>query len=849
MTALATLFVCVLLVGSTVGAAAGAPFASDPASNGDLASGASGASGATSREQVAPPAVNETTAANGTAPNETVPVVDHEDPRTALGRGSVQSVDAYLVGSMSNRLAGSTRLLNRGEYPEARAVLGADYESLYERYDDVRGDVGTRPEDAARFAVVRDEQLRYIDAVERYGLVREDYLEARRDADSFHARRLAREMELQAETVAESRDNLVANYTLMTAMGGDRQNETVRLVDRQADRVRALQSTVRDQQFVDTRLEISVPNTTGSFASPYRLLGRVTTADGTPLSNETGWLTVGGQRSAVETDANGTFAVLYRPTTVPDGPVTVEARFVVDEQSAYLGDRTTVELFVRQETPTVTVATQPTVGFGDELVVSGVVGGDVPNATRLQERTRDGNVFRDRLRAAVEAEARMAAATNATPPVTRTLVVDTTGLSTVSTAGPVTVAVNVTDLATVTNPSVLTAENATVVVNETAVEAIPLPPALREPLPTEFVGAANVSLLVVVGDRRLGTAETGTDGTYRFTTTVPPDIRRGSQPVRVVLVDADRALAPTAAATSVAVRTTPTRVRLDETVTRGRELLVAGTLATADGTPLPGQQVELRVDGGVVETARTDDDGAFAASLSLPDRDGVRTTVSVVAGFDTPTTNLAPAESAPAVVGLPEPRVEPAAEVPAVARLREALGVGEVLVVLPVVDLGVSPDLLAGTVGLVVVGLGVLVAVASRRRRTGPVSVAGRRRLGDAAAAELLRGGRPDPTDATDPTPPGVYLRAARSALAASNPRLATEYAYVAARRQLSAERPLPRRVTHREFLRAVREGGYEVADAVSALTTAYERAAFSPHGVADSEAERAISAAEVLVN
>ena len=832
---LVSVLVCLLVVTATVGAVV------------DVSAAASDPSAA-SAPQVSAPG-NETNTTNGTAPNETfepVAVVDHEDPRTALGRGDDRAVGSYLVGSMSNRLVRSARLLSDDEYPEARALLGPEYDSLYDRYDDVRSDLGVGEEEAERYALVRDEQVAYITAAQNYSLIREDYLEARRSADSFRSRRLAREMELQAEAMLEHRDNLVANYTLMDEMGGDRRNESLRLVSQQAAAVTALQATVRDQQFVDTRLRVRVPNTSGSFSAPYQLVATVTTVDGVPLSNESGQLIVGTQRYPVETDANGSFSVVYRPTTIPDGAATVEARFFVDEQSAYLGDRTTFDLFVRQERPTIAVDAQPTsVAYDDEFVVSGRVGATVPNATSYVARTDDVNAYYDRLSAAIAEEARAAAAANVTDPVTSTVRVSIADLQTVPRPVTVALTVNVTNLTTVRGDPADPA-NLTVEVDEETVESFPLPASLQSPLPTEYVGAANVTLLVAVGDLRLDTVQTAPDGSFVLATPLPQDARRGTQPVRVALVAPDRALAPTVATTNVSVETTPTQVRLDEVTTRGRELLLAGTLRTAGGDPLANQQVQIRLDGSVVQTVRTADDGAFAASLTLPDADESRSTVRVVAGFEDPTSNLGASRSAASVVTLPEPRTEVAEEVPVITRLREALGISEVLVVLPVVDFGLSPGLVAGAVVIGVVAVGLLFV--ARRRRTGPVTAAGRRHLDDLTTEGLLDAGRPDPTDVTDTTPAPVYLQAAREALAASNPRLATEYAYVAVRRHLSTDTTLPVRVTHREFLRAVRKREYDVADVVDTLTAAYEQAAFSPRGVSTDDAEAAVSAAERMV-
>lgn len=832
----ASVFVCLLLVSASVGAVA------------DLSPAVSGSSDPAATPQVSAPG-DETNVTNGTGATEQVelvPIVDHEDPRTALGRGNARAVGSYLVGSMSNRLTRSARLLDQGEYPEARAMLGPEYDSLYNRYDDVRSDLGVNPDAAERYALVRDEQIAYITAVQNYSLVREDYLEARRSADSFRSRKLAREMELQAEDVLEHRDNLVANYTLMTEMGGERQNETLRLVSLQAAEVTALQANVREQQFVDTRLELRAPNTSGSFSAPYQLLGTVTTVNGTPLANESGQLIVGTQRYPVSTDENGSFAVIYRPTTIPDGAATVEARFFVDEESVYLGDRTTIDLFVRQERPTVSVDVRPnTVGFGEEVVVTGRVGATVPTAASYLARTEDINRYHDRLVAAIAEEARTAYAANATEPVTSTVRVSLADFQTVPQPVGVALTVNVTDLTTVRGSRADPA-NLTVRVDEERVEGFSLPASLRSPLPTEYAGASNVTLLVAVGDRRLGTTETASDGRFTFTTSLPQDARSGAQPLRVALVAPDRALAPVVATTDVSVQTTPTQVRLDEVTTRGQELLLSGTLSTVSGEPLADQPVEIRVDGSVVDTVRTADDGTFEVSIVLPERDESRSTVRVVAGFDNPTSNLGPSRSAASVVTLPEPRTETVEEVPVITRLREVLGISEVVVVLPVVDFGLSAGLVAGVVGLLVVAVALLFV--ARRRRTGPVTAAGRRHLDDLTTDGLLEQGRPDPTDVTDTTPPSVYLRAAREALAASNPRLATEYAYVAARRHLAADSALPVRVTHREFLRAVREGEYEVADVVDTLTTAYERAAFSPRGVSETDAENAVSAAERVV-
>ena len=309
-------------------------------------------------------------------------------------------------------------------------------------------------------------------------------------------------------------------------------------------------------------------------------------------------------------------------------------------------------------------------------------------------------------------------------------------------------------------------------------------------------------LVVTAGGQELGVLETR-DGTLNGTASVPPTVPDGERELRVELPFEDRALAGAAASTTVTIEETEPTLSVSATRTGDREVTVNGTL-TAAGDGIGDQSVELQVAGSSVGTATTEADGTFGETVPIPES-AAAGEVEVVASYDEAETNLA-ATTATASVTFPAADAG-GSSVPAWA----LLGLG----------------------GLAALGLGAWTWRYRRDRRSGT----------DPAAAEVVY--RDDTTSRTRSVDPSPTVRALLSL--AGEERSAGEHdasvqtAYAAARRELESADGDRRALTHWEFYRRRRDRESAVAEPLRALTEAFERAAFGPESVTDTESARAV--------
>lgn len=146
---------------------------------------------------------------------------------------------------------------------------------------------------------------------------------------------------------------------------------------------------------------------------------------------------------------------------------------------------------------------------------------------------------------------------------------------------------------------------------------------------------------ISIGGRVLGSAVTGSNGTYRLTGTLPASVPNGTATVHSAIVPSDRAVQSDAATTNLQVEETRTLLSVNATQIGTSAVQLSGELRTADGRPLSGQTIELRVDGSTVATVETRADGTYQRTVSV--REGLVDDVTVRAVFDEPRSNLADA--------------------------------------------------------------------------------------------------------------------------------------------------------------------------------------------------------------
>lgn len=307
---------------------------------------------------------------------------------------------------------------------------------------------------------------------------------------------------------------------------------------------------------------------------------------------------------------------------------------------------------------------------------------------------------------------------------------------------------------------------------------------------------------VSVGDVSLGTVKTGTDGRYSVAAALPATVPTGDATVEAQIVPGDRAVRSDSVSGGLRIERTSTALSVNANET-AEGIRATGTLRTADGRPLAGRTVELRVNGTTVATVDTGSDGGFARSVSLGE--GHSGTVTVAAVFDQPQGNL---ESSTA-----EQQVDLEVETPA-----EGFS-------------PVSIELLAGG-GVAVLSIGVIVWLF--RRESGEPE--------PTTAAEP-----PTTTDSTTGTDHArELLERAGARASAGDTDDAVLALYAAVRRSLAAE---PQQ-THWEFYaEAVDRLDSEAAGTLERLTEAYERALYSPSGVDAAVADDLVDGADRLLD
>ncbi|GAA0220553.1 hypothetical protein GCM10009000_039440 [Halobacterium noricense] len=368
------MFACLLLIVGASGAVAGAPVEGSAAA-GSPVSGAS--VDAATADQSAAPA--DGLFQQGTPVDErNNSTVRHEDPDAADGQGDTERVRSFLASSLGQRLEGSVINLSQGEYDRAREVLGDDYDEDLDKFVDVAGETeGGSGGDAFESAAER--QREYVNRTQSYRETRSEYEDAVEAGNETRARELARELARTADAVNRTGENLTTSYDAIenaTEANMSREERTVREI---SANISADAAEVTESTLVSTRLSLSADPESASFLDPLELTGRLTTENGSAVSNRSIALSVGERTVQVRTGENGSFSTTYRPTTVPLDRDRLAVRYVPDDGSVFLPSNATAPIAVRQVTASVDVDGPETAAFGDHVTVRGrVAAEDVP---------------------------------------------------------------------------------------------------------------------------------------------------------------------------------------------------------------------------------------------------------------------------------------------------------------------------------------------------------------------------------------------------------------------------------------------------------------------------------------
>jgi hypothetical protein len=303
----------------------------------------------------------------------------HEHPDEVNERGDLADVERWLAGRMVEQLARSSVELSEGEYELAREYVGEEYRDRYGQYVEVAGETSTDRDDesADAFEAAREDQDELVLQVRTFRETREEYRAAKEADDEERARRLARELQRQADAINGTAADLKGHYGRISNTTSANMSEGSTAVREVRRNVSEDVDAVRREEFVATDLSLSVASTEISFVEPLEATGRLVTANGTPVADRRVRFHVGARQVTTRTDDEGRFSLTYRPTTIPVGEQTVAVRYVPENASVYLGSSEQVSVTVEQVQPGVDLASEfDDLAFGDRLVVDGSIAAD-----------------------------------------------------------------------------------------------------------------------------------------------------------------------------------------------------------------------------------------------------------------------------------------------------------------------------------------------------------------------------------------------------------------------------------------------------------------------------------------
>jgi len=309
----------------------------------------------------------------------------HERPDEARGDGDQDALVSWLSNELGGALGGSTVELSEGQYDQARSVIGDDYDERLEQYVEVSDGVDTGGGDTdseeetdpvEEFEQAQEDQREFVDSVQAYQETYEEYEAAREAGDEQRARTLARELEQYAERVSESSDQVISNYDTVserTDQELDEESETVEEID---DEIDTTQSEVREAEFDRTEIVADVDSPSASFVDPLIVSGAVATVDGQPVDGGEVAVLADGRVTTTEV-INGNFQLEYRPALLPANASELTVTYVPNNESVYLDSATNVSIDPGTVQPTVEVTgVNDSVTYGDTVVVEGMVGVD-----------------------------------------------------------------------------------------------------------------------------------------------------------------------------------------------------------------------------------------------------------------------------------------------------------------------------------------------------------------------------------------------------------------------------------------------------------------------------------------
>lgn len=303
----------------------------------------------------------------------------HVHPDEADDEGDLDALEGFLSDGLGEQLDESAVQINEAEYELAREVLGEEYDDDLGRYVEVADELGDEEHERAgeAFGEAQETQQEYAETRQEFEETYEEYRAAKEAGDEERARELARELDALAQELEELEVDLQELYDEIEEATGVDLSDAREAIDETQRGVSETQRDVQAEEFVETELSLAVDSPDVSFLEPMRASGALVDEDGEPLGDQQVQFQIGDQGVGIQTDENGTFELAYRPTTLPTGEQEVTVEYVPRSGSEYLGSTDTVRVDVVAVEPTIDVLTAPDrAAFGDEIETTGTVEAD-----------------------------------------------------------------------------------------------------------------------------------------------------------------------------------------------------------------------------------------------------------------------------------------------------------------------------------------------------------------------------------------------------------------------------------------------------------------------------------------
>lgn len=288
----------------------------------------------------------------------------HEHPDEYEGDGDRDAIRDWLGGWMSGQLSDSVIEVTEGEADRARELLGDDFADRLSQFAEVSDEDDDEPD---VYDDARDDHERFVELYEQYNETWAAYEAAVAAGDTEEAHALAREINDLADEILELTGRMLDRVEIVPLS-----EEAIEHVEETRDRVSEDQEQVQTVHFYETELTVEAVDATASFVDPAIVSGTLTDADGDPVANRSIELVVGETTHVVDTDADGSFTIEYRPMTRALDATNLTVAYVPDPASEFLASEDTVALDIEQVTPDLAVDVEPDAGgFGEELIVTG----------------------------------------------------------------------------------------------------------------------------------------------------------------------------------------------------------------------------------------------------------------------------------------------------------------------------------------------------------------------------------------------------------------------------------------------------------------------------------------------